>query len=188
MKDQYDDTNPRPPSGVDDPGNVLAPGSQSPFTPTTPSPWSQAPGLIDGQGRSLGDPNFDYSTARWTQPPNPGQNPGPYRNGYVFPSNTDGTAPAGIAPGTSAAAASTATSPTAKLLQALVGVGGAVAGHAAAGAAGSGAVPPELSQLLDMGIQRAQYQNPLFQAVTNGSYAMLPTFAKAGTTPPSGTL
>lgn len=108
-----------------------------------------------------------------------------------------GSVPAGIAaplesvagPGLGAAAggiggATGVSSGVSKLLQALVGGGGAIAGKLLADNAASSAVPPQLSQLLDMGVQRAQYQNPLFQAMTSGAYQMLPDFAKTGITPP----
>lgn len=67
-----------------------------------------------------------------------------------------------------------------QLAKALAAVGGGVAGHALAGN-GQSSVPPELRQLLSQSAQRQQYQNPLFQAATQGAYSMLPTFAKQGT-------
>ena len=39
-------------------------------------------------------------------------------------------------------------------------------------------VPPELQQLLQESVRRSQYQNPLFNAVTDAAYAGLPTYAK----------
>lgn len=42
-------------------------------------------------------------------------------------------------------------------------------------------VPPELQQLLSESVNRTQYQNPLFQAVTQMAYRGLPTYAREGT-------
>lgn len=66
------------------------------------------------------------------------------------------------------------------LLKALAGVGGALGGRALANNAAQQAVPPQLTSLLNMGVNRAQYQNPLFQAVNQGVYDMLPNFSKTG--------
>lgn len=63
----------------------------------------------------------------------------------------------------------------------LAGLVSAAAGHAISGNAASANVPPQLSSLLDMAVQRQQYQNPLMQAKTQGTYAMLPSFARQGT-------
>lgn len=41
--------------------------------------------------------------------------------------------------------------------------------------------PPELQQLLSESVNRTQYQNPLFQAVTQMAYQGLPTYARQGT-------
>ena len=41
--------------------------------------------------------------------------------------------------------------------------------------------PPELQQLLSESVNRTQYQNPLFQAVTQMAYRGLPTYAREGT-------
>lgn len=71
-----------------------------------------------------------------------------------------------------------------QLAAALAAVGGGIGGRAIANSQGNpltSAVPPQLSQLLDMSNQRYAYQNPLFQATTQGAYAMLPDFAKTGT-------
>jgi hypothetical protein len=67
-----------------------------------------------------------------------------------------------------------------QLAKALAAVGGGVAGRALAGSP-EDSVPPELRQLLHQSAQRQEYQNPLFQAATQGAYSMLPTFAKEGT-------
>lgn len=61
------------------------------------------------------------------------------------------------------------------------GVGGAAIGHAVAQNSAANAVPPELSQLSKIAVDRAAYQNPLFQATNQGIYGMLPDFAKQGT-------
>lgn len=66
------------------------------------------------------------------------------------------------------------------LAKALAAVGGGVAGKALAGNPND-SVPPELRQLLSQSVQRQQYQDPLFQAATQGVYSMLPSFAKEGT-------
>lgn len=71
-----------------------------------------------------------------------------------------------------------------KVMAALVAAGGGLAGRAISNSQGNPltqAVPPQLSQLLDQSVQRQAYQNPLFQATTQGAYSMLPTFAKQGT-------
>lgn len=67
---------------------------------------------------------------------------------------------------------------------ALAALAAALGGRALAGnaqSAGQQNIPPQLSQLLQMGVDREAYQNPLFQATTQGVYSMLPTFAKQGT-------
>lgn len=71
-----------------------------------------------------------------------------------------------------------------QIAAALAAAGGGLAGHALSNSGGdplTRAVPPQLSQLLDNSVARQGYQNPLFQATTQGAYAMLPTFAKTGT-------
>lgn len=76
------------------------------------------------------------------------------------------------------------TSDVQKIAAALAGLGAGIGGRALANRGGdplTQAVPPQLSQLLDQQVQRQTYQNPLFQATTQGVYAMLPTFAKQGT-------
>lgn len=78
-----------------------------------------------------------------------------------------------------------------QLAAALAATGGALGGRAIANASGNPltqAVPPQLSQLLDNSVARQGYQNPLFQATTQGAYGMLPTFAKNGIAPASGSL
>lgn len=77
-----------------------------------------------------------------------------------------------------------------QLAAALAAVGAGIGGKAIANAQGNPltqAVPPQVSQLLDQSVQRQAYQNPLFQATTQGVYDMLPDFAKTGTSL-SGTL
>lgn len=76
-----------------------------------------------------------------------------------------------------------------QLLAALAAVGGGLGGRAIANAGGdplTRAVPPEFSQLMQMSNQRYAYQNPLFQATTQGVYDMLPDFAKTGTSMSGG--
>jgi hypothetical protein len=71
-----------------------------------------------------------------------------------------------------------------QLAKAFALLAGGVGGRAIANSQGNpltSAVPPELSQLLQMSNQRYAYQNPLFQATTQGAYDMLPDFAKTGT-------
>src|SRR5690348_1163176 len=46
------------------------------------------------------------------------------------------------------------------------------------GGGGNSNVPPELQQLLGQQVARNQYQNPLFQAVTNQAFQGLPTYAR----------
>lgn len=71
-----------------------------------------------------------------------------------------------------------------QLAAALAAVGAGVGGRAIANSQGNpltSNVPPELSQMLTQANQRQAYQNPLFQATTQGVYDMLPDFAKKGT-------
>lgn len=71
-----------------------------------------------------------------------------------------------------------------QLAAALAAAGGGLAGRAIANNSGdpmTSHVPPQLSQLLDIGVQRQAYSNPLYQATVQGTHAMLPTFAKQGT-------
>src|SRR6266571_204767 len=77
-----------------------------------------------------------------------------------------------------------------QLANALITLATGLGARAIAGAGGNPltqAVPPQLSQLLDQSVARTAYQNPLFQATTQGVYSMLPTFARQGTAL-SGTL
>lgn len=66
------------------------------------------------------------------------------------------------------------------LLKALAGLGGLFGGKLLTGNMAQNNVPPQLNQLLDLSVQRAQSQQPLFNAATNGLYQMLPDFAKKG--------
>jgi hypothetical protein len=74
------------------------------------------------------------------------------------------------------------------IVGALTTLGSALGGRAIASATGSNNVPPQLSQLLDMAVQRQQQQQPLGQAVDQGMYQMLPNFAKTGTSMPNGSM
>lgn len=67
---------------------------------------------------------------------------------------------------------------TSKLLQALATLGGLVGGHALASKAASNAVPSQLTDLLNLSVDRAKSQTPLFNAVNSGAYQMLPNFSK----------
>ena len=70
------------------------------------------------------------------------------------------------------------------LAKALIALAAGLGGRALSNASGNPLtrdVPPQLSQLLDLSVGRTAYQNPLFQATTQGAYAMLPTFARQGT-------
>ncbi len=67
------------------------------------------------------------------------------------------------------------TSPLMKTLAGLGGLGlGQVAGHL------TNQTPSQLTDLLNIATQRAQAQNPLFNAANTGTYTMLPNFAKTG--------
>lgn len=66
------------------------------------------------------------------------------------------------------------------LLGILATLGSAIASHAIAGNSASGNVPPELRQLLALSNNRMASQTPLFNAVNQGTFSMLPTFAKSG--------
>jgi hypothetical protein len=70
----------------------------------------------------------------------------------------------------------------------LLSLAGLTAGKLYGNSAANNAIPPQLSQLLDMSVNRAQTQQPLFNAATSGMYQMLPDFAKngAGLGTPSG--
>lgn len=104
-------------------------------------------------------------------------------------SNIGSLAPATTSGGTSALAGATSALSGAgglsNALKALTTLGAALGGHAIASAAGSNNVPPQLSQLLDMAVQRQQQQQPIAQSVDQGMYAMLPNFAKTGTSMPN---
>ncbi len=65
------------------------------------------------------------------------------------------------------------------LLKTLAGVGGLIGGKFLGGDPNDN-VPPQLTQLLDLAMQRANSQTPLFNATQKGFYDMLPTFAKQG--------
>lgn len=71
------------------------------------------------------------------------------------------------------------------LLKALAGVGGLLGGKLLGGDPNDN-VPPQLTQLLDLAMQRANAQTPLFNATQKGFYDMLPTFAKNGRPPGGG--
>jgi len=71
-----------------------------------------------------------------------------------------------------------------QLRNALIALAAGLGGRALSNAGGNPLtrdVPPQLSQLLDLSVGRTAYQNPLFQATTQGAYQMLPTFARQGT-------
>jgi len=71
-----------------------------------------------------------------------------------------------------------------QLAKALIALAAGLGGRALSGVGGNPLtrdVPPQLSQLLDLSVGRTAYQNPLFQATTQGAYSMLPTFARQGT-------
>lgn len=88
---------------------------------------------------------------------------------------------AGFAPGNSFAnGIPTDASGWSTLLKAIAGIGGAVGGNALAKNAQANAIPPQLNQLLDLSLQRANAQTPLFNAAQSGLYQMLPDFAKKG--------
>lgn len=100
-------------------------------------------------------------------------------DGTIDPSNISDTGSGGfsnLSPGMQA------------LLKGLVGAGGAIGGHLLSQNAAQNAVPPQLTQLLNIGTNRAQYQNPLFQAMNQGVYQMLPDFAKTGNPGLTGSL
>jgi hypothetical protein len=99
-------------------------------------------------------------------------------NGYP---GSDGYAGGNSFPNGIPNAASLLTDPKySTLFKALAGIGGLVGGQALGGAATQNTVPPELSQLLQLAMQRANAQTPLFNAVNQGQYDMLPNFAKKG--------
>jgi len=64
-------------------------------------------------------------------------------------------------------------------------LGGLLSGKLIANHGASANVPPQLSQLLDLGTQRAQAQQPTFNAVNQGIFKMLPTSATQGIAPPT---
>jgi hypothetical protein len=68
------------------------------------------------------------------------------------------------------------------ITKAIAALGAALLGKTLSGNAAENNVPPELKQMLQMSMDRSQYQNPLFQAATQGTYRMLPNFAREGTT------
>ena len=93
---------------------------------------------------------------------------------FIGPSTVTGAGGSGLA--------SFFGTPAGKIVLGLLAGGGSAAlSHALIGNAAAGNVPPQLNQLLDQAVQRQQYQNPLFQAKQQGTYAMLPNFARTGT-------
>lgn len=66
-------------------------------------------------------------------------------------------------------------------IAAILGIAGAGAGKYFGNQGAQNAVPPQLSQLLQMSADRAAFQQPLAQAQTQGIYSMLPNFARQGT-------
>lgn len=78
------------------------------------------------------------------------------------------------------AAGSLLTGQWSPLLKALAGVGGLIGGKALQDHTQQNAIPPQLQQLLDLSMQRANAQTPLFNAANKGMYDMLPDFAKKG--------
>lgn len=90
---------------------------------------------------------------------------------------------AGSTPSGAVSSALSAGGSASPLMKALAGIGG-LAGGAIGGHVGqSGAVPQQLTDLLDLMSKRTQAQNPLFNAVNAGTYQMLPTYAKTGGPP-----
>lgn len=66
---------------------------------------------------------------------------------------------------------------------ALAILGGLLGGKMLGG--GQNSVPPQLSQLLQMGVDRQAAQTPLFNAANSGMHQMLPNFAKQGSGSPT---
>jgi hypothetical protein len=114
--------------------------------------------------------------------------------GAVSPAEFGGAAAAtmptmGAGSGVAGAVGSAATAAGGKAINPIVGaltsLASALGGKAIASATGANNVPPQLSQLLDMAVQRQQQQRPIGQAVDQGIYQMLPNFAKTGTSMPN---
>jgi hypothetical protein len=74
---------------------------------------------------------------------------------------------------------------TGAAIKALATLGSAFGGRAIGQASQQGAIPPQLSQLLDLSLQQAQDAAPLVKAATQGKYQMLPTFARQDTASPA---
>jgi hypothetical protein len=70
------------------------------------------------------------------------------------------------------------------VIKALTALASVYGGHKL-GEAAQGQIPPQLNDLLDMAVQRQKQQVPLTQAVDQGTFQMLPTYARQGITPPS---
>jgi hypothetical protein len=66
------------------------------------------------------------------------------------------------------------------LIAAATGLGIHAATGGGSGTGLPGNLPPQFSDLLALALQRAQSQQPLFQAATQQAYAGLPTYAKGG--------
>lgn len=64
------------------------------------------------------------------------------------------------------------------VVNALAALAGVLGGNALASNGAQANVPPQLNDLLNLGVQRAQAQTPTFNAVNSGILQMLPTFAK----------
>lgn len=94
---------------------------------------------------------------------------------------------------TSPSSASTIGSVTAPLLsgntgnvvKAITALASALGGRAIANASANSAVPPQLDDLLTMAVNRQKQLQPLGQAGSQGMYAMLPNFARVGTSMPN---
>jgi hypothetical protein len=66
------------------------------------------------------------------------------------------------------------------ILKGILAAAGAYAGNRYGNAQAQNAIPPQLSQLLSMSVDRASAQTPLFNAANSGIYQMLPKFAQTG--------
>jgi hypothetical protein len=71
-----------------------------------------------------------------------------------------------------------------KTMAALLGLAGLLGGRALSGGNQRSDFSPQLSQMAQMGVDRMAAQNPMFNATNQGMHAMLPNFARQGTSAP----
>jgi len=115
----------------------------------------------------------------------------------VAGANTGGAIAAGagaVGSGSAPAVGTAAGSATSKALTSgqkveglLAGLGGLIGGKVLGDQLGGNSTPPELQQLLQLALERAKSQQPLFNQINSGVSQMLPNFASKAGLPGGGT-